>query len=989
VKRTLSNARCFPLVAVLLPALCAPFVGAQSQALNGQIEGTVTDGRRAAVAGAVMTATNLETGTVRTGTTDQSGFYRLPLLPLGAYRVSAEAPLFKKFVREGITLSTGQAATIDLSLETGDVRESVTVSADASIADAGKTDLGRVMNAREVQNLPLISRNPYNYGLLQANVTGRPSRGFPFPSINANGYLRRVNFLIDGNTNTQGDRGSIRLMFISDTSIGEVQLLTGGFAAEFGNTPGLIMNVVTPSGGNRIGGAIGYRFRRPSFYSRPFFYPAAELPDNRTDILTAAIGGPLIEDRWHFYFGYENGTRDDRASASRLLTITEENKARLIAAGLAPRIFPPAIPSLERGPFYIFRTDLQVDKSHRLTVRFNHSDLLSKNQIPGGLNTLERSTDAVAVSHGLAVQLASFTARDLNEFRFQYAQRRGTNNVGIRNEFSGTSPSVVIKEAALFGSNASPSTDLPVNRITQFQDNLTRTRGGHVLKFGGGANFYEQNIRAEIASVYTFSSIDKYISARRGTSPRDLQSYESYTETFGDPLINLTATFWNFFAQDDLKLTRRLKINFGLRYDLYLIPEADPSAPFPASRKFNVDKNNFAPRAGLVYALREGDRPTILRLGAGLYYDQPLLAVYQRALQNNGNPKFFSFSFRGNNGVTGDEPSPGAPDFPNAFAGSLPPGSTLPVRQNIETVAADFVNMYAIHAHLQIEQALTENLSLAVGYVHSGGRHIPVYRSVNMINPERFLADGRAVYHRLPGPSTRSDPRFNIIQMAESVGVSRYDALAFQLTRRFSRGLQLSANYTLSKAADDAPEQNLTTGTIQGLVLSDPDNRRLDKGSSFADQRHTFVMTLVARPRFGFRNKLLRGLGRNNQFAVIASANSGERFNIISLSDLNGDGVSTADRPVGIARNSGRTPAQFNVDLRYSRFFDLTERYKLEVFGEFQNLFNINSIVQFNQVSAGTDPETGELTGQLPDFRTRNPTSQESRQLQLGVRFIF
>jgi len=149
-------------------------------------------------------------------------------------------------------------------------------------------------------------------------------------------------------------------------------------------------------------------------------------------------------------------------------------------------------------------------------------------------------------------------------------------------------------------------------------------------------------------------------------------------------------------------------------------------------------------------------------------------------------------------------------------------------------------------------------------------------------------------------------------------------------------------------------------------------------------------MSLVARPQFHFENKTLRYLFNHNQAGIIATANSGETFNIISNLDLNGDGVLTSDRPVGIKRNSGTTPPQFNVDLRYSRFIDLTERYQLEVFGEFQNLFNINSIVQFNNVTVTTNATTGELIGGLPDFRALNQsTSQDSRQFQLGFKFIF
>src|SRR5688572_29894844 len=114
---------------------------AQSQALNGQIEGTVFDQNKASVRNALIVVTNIETGATRTVTTNEGGVYRFPLLPLGTYRVTAEAANFKKLVRDGITLSTGEIATVDLNLEAGEVRETVTVSSDTSIADAGKTDL--------------------------------------------------------------------------------------------------------------------------------------------------------------------------------------------------------------------------------------------------------------------------------------------------------------------------------------------------------------------------------------------------------------------------------------------------------------------------------------------------------------------------------------------------------------------------------------------------------------------------------------------------------------------------------------------------------------------------------------------------------------------------------------------------------------------------------------------------------------------------------
>lgn len=972
---------CFIAIGILLTASISPAF-AQSQALNGQIEGTVSDQNSAAVPNAVINVTNLETGSTRTVTADESGVYRFPLLPLGTYRITAESANFKKLVRDGITLTTGQTVTVDLNLQAGKIKDTVTIFGDASVSDAGKTDLGRVMNTREVENLPLIIRNPYNFAFLQANVTGRPARGFPFTTINANGYLRRVNFLLDGNTNTQGDRGTLRFLLLSETYVSEVQLLTNGFAAEFGNTPGMIMNVVTPSGTNKISGSVNYRFRRPSFYSRPFSFSAPDLPDNRANIFTAAIGAPIIKDRWHFYFGYERQHRDDKAAAPRLLTITPANRARLIAAGLPASMFPAVIPSLEKGSFYIFRTDLQLNDKNRLTVRYNHADINSVNLIQGMLNTLEKGTSGPNVDHAIAVQIASYTQSTVNEFRFQYAHRTGTGGIGQRNEFSGSGPSITITNVANFGSPEGVDTAFRPRRITSIQDNLTRIIGAHIVKFGGGLNFYDHSERASIFSRYTFPSIDAYVAARNGTNFR---SYSVYEETFGDPEINYKATYWNLFSQDDWKLTRRLKFTYGLRYDLYQIPKADAASPFPASQKFNVDKNNFAPRFGVVYTLREGTRPTILRAGAGIYYDQPLLAMYQRALINNGNPKFFTFR---------TTPSvPGSPAFPSTL-GSLPPGSILP-RRSTDAVSPDFESMHAIHSNVQLEQALTEDLSLAVGFVHSGGRHLPIYRNINCLPTGGTLADGRPLFGTLSGTTitsctNRVFPQFQNIQMVESVGVSQYDSLTLQLTKRFSRMLQFSANYTLSKATDDSPEQNMTTGGIQGLVSSDPTDRSRDKGPSFADQRHTFIMSLVAHPRPAFSNRVLRYLFNHNVFGVIATANSGETFNIIPGTDLNRDGIFTSDRPVGISRNSGTTPPQFDVDLRYSRFFIFGEQYKLGISGELQNLFNTNSIVGFNNVAVNTSLLTGELIGTLPDFKARNQsTYQESRQFQLGLRFIF
>jgi hypothetical protein len=192
----------------------------------------------------------------------------------------------------------------------------------------------------------------------------------------------------------------------------------------------------------------------------------------------------------------------------------------------------------------------------------------------------------------------------------------------------------------------------------------------------------------------------------------------------------------------------------------------------------------------------------------------------------------------------------------------------------------------------------------------------------------------------------------------------------------------------LSKAEDDAPEQNLVATQVSTLVVQDPTDRSRDFGPALADQRHTFVMSFVGRPQFNFENKAVRYIVNNNQFGIIATANSGERFNIVSATDINLDGFLNTDNPVGIGRNSGKTPKQFNVDFRYSRFFNITERFKVEAFAEFLNLFNINSVFQINSLTVTTDA-LGNPTQALPTAQTRPVTSLDSRQAQIGFKFIF
>src|SRR3954463_8646747 len=212
------------LAAVLLTTLLAAPALAQSQAANGSIEGTISDSSGGILPGVTVTITNTDTGLERSLVTNAEGQYRGLLLPLGKYRVAAELQGFKKSEQNGIELRAGETATINFSMSVGTVSETVTITAESPIAAPGKIDLGRTIGDAEIHNLPLPSRNPYNFAFLQANVTGYENTEFGVPRINANGSQMHTNLQLEGNTNTEKDRAGLRLLPISEVLVREVKV---------------------------------------------------------------------------------------------------------------------------------------------------------------------------------------------------------------------------------------------------------------------------------------------------------------------------------------------------------------------------------------------------------------------------------------------------------------------------------------------------------------------------------------------------------------------------------------------------------------------------------------------------------------------------------------------------------------------------------------------------------------------------------------------
>ena len=774
-------------VAAWILALCvwaSPAFG-QSQAINGTIEGTVKDGQAGVLPGVTVTITHVETGTARVVVTNDTGTYRAPLLPLGTYKIEYVMTGFRKHTRAGLTLAAGQTIVLNEALQVG-AQEEVTVTADSPVVDLAKIDVGRNLTEREIKNLPMVSRNPYNFALLEPGVTGFENEEFGVPRFAVNGQMTRINYQVDGNTNTQKDRAGLRLIPMSEVMIREVQIVSSGYAPEFGQTTGMVYNAVTPSGSNRYTGDVGYRFRLKKWSAFPFFFTQpqteANRPDNSLSIFTASVGGPLRQNKVFFYGGIERTYQ----AQDRVVTL---DPSVVQAVGVAPQ--PGSIDGKRSVLFLIGKVDWQVNASHRASFRFNSFENDNPfNASTGGANAYERAVDFIDGMTSTAGQIISTLGPSmLNELRIQYARRhfyRFSHDPSVTGVSVNVNGGVVngINTAINFGAPTGDGEDF-VQGIGQIVDNFTYIRGTHSYKTGFDIQWISDHREVPLPATYSFASIQAYNDAKSGLNPR---SYTTFAQTLGEPAFNMKNAMFSTFVQDDWKLTPAFKLLYGVRYDYYRYPDGIDGAPYNST--FARDGNNLAPRFGFAWTLDSAAK-TVVRGSTGVMYDQALLAIVENAYGASGLAGRTT-------SATLNNTSPNAPAFPNTLS-ALPPG-TVQVSTTVQGMAADFETARTWQSNVTLERGLGANYSASVGVRYTRGWGLPVINDVNLagVTPVRFLDDGRGVYSTAVTAATRVDPRYNRVRLVESVGESWYKALTLQLTKRWSNGIQYNLNYTPS-----------------------------------------------------------------------------------------------------------------------------------------------------------------------------------------------
>ncbi|MGA2113571.1 MAG: carboxypeptidase regulatory-like domain-containing protein [Bryobacteraceae bacterium] len=962
-----ASSRSTTVVAILAAAIALPFASAQTQAINGSIRGRVTDPAGAAVSGAAVAVENVATHFNREVQSNDEGYFVFPNLPIGTYTVTVKKEGFEQQRRPGVVLDAGTEAVLDAALLVGAVSTTVEVTGGAPVIEPTRVETGRTIDMVEVDNLPLTSRNPYNFVLFQPGVSGHPNPELGVPRVvNTNGLDNRVQYQLDGMPDTESDQYGLRLFAISDSYVREVQTVSNSFAPEFGRTAGDIYNAVTNSGTNEFHGEF-YFIGRPPDSARTILL-ASNQPSTSIDLHDFAgnAGGPIKKNKLFIFGAYEHLLRGTPAA----VTITPANASALgiPAADLATAA------TVQHVQFLDLRADWSINSKNQLFVRYNYF----RNEYPfntynGGLYALNAAADFHDRAHIGGLQfLSTFSPTALNELRVSEPYR---NEHHVPDPLDGPGPVMNVTGVATFnGTLMSAAGTRFAEKIPSIADNFTKIAGAHTFKAGFSWQQNNDNQLSAVYSEYTFPSVAAYLAATNDTAcpisgiSNPLLCYSNFTTVLGVPGASYKSNFYDFFVQDSWQARPNLLVIYGVRYDYYQAPPAMAGAPFVDNQSFRNPANDWAPRLGLAWSI---DKKTVLRASSGIFYDVPSTNLWYQTFVNGGSTRAFTDTFA--------PAAAGAPLFPNVF--SFLPGASFPSPPSITALTPNYRTPYIVNSNVQLSRQLTQNDALTVGYVRTSARDLTYERNMNLINPTGNLADGRPIFSTAVNASTRLYPQFNGITLQDTGASMNYNAMVVNYSHRFSAGYLVSASYTWSHSISDAPE---VYGYDQSALIEDPTDRERDLGNSVVNRPNAFTMSMVLMPSFKLTNRALNGIANGNQLTLLANLSNGDQLNETTSTLLNGDNAASGvQRPLFIGRDGIRGPNIHQIDVRYTRtVYSWRERLKVKLLVEANNVFNIKNVTSISTTAATNS--LGVVT--TPPSLVPTSTILEGRLIQLGIR---
>jgi hypothetical protein len=959
----------------------------------------VTDPSGSLIAGAKVTATNKATGLVRESTTTDGGVYTLVRLPVGDYDLKFEFQGFKTLSRPNVPLTVGAVLTVDVTLQVGQATESVTVDAEVPVVETTRSQTSTLVGEKFIKDLPINGRNFLDFTVLTPGVVRDPRGG----DLSFGGQRGTVNsFMIDGTDSNNlffgqstGRQGVRNPYAVSQDAVQEFQVNTNGFAAEIGRAGGGVVNVITKSGTNDFHGGGFFFYRDTNLNANNSFQKSlnrARAPYKFRQF-GGNLGGPIKKDKLFFFFNYDGQRNNEPIVMFPAVQPPANDPVAIDAFNQLRNRFVTYSRGLDNDVF-LSKVDWNWKNGRTFNFRWNRNRFTGRNfensgsqRSPESTGDSKVNTDTVGVTYTQVVG-----ARDVLDIRYSYVQ---DDQPG---EANSTDPETTIRQGGqniiVFGrNNFSPR--YTNTKRNQFISTWTAVRGKHTIKFGGDVNFerIKNFFPGQFSGVYVFNSLANW-AARRPDQFSQALAGPGTDGALTQPNINEFA----FFIQDAWRVSDRLTLNYGLRYDL--MDTADPKVANPNAQLaatgyrtdfMPLDKNNFGPRFGFAYRLTKDDR-MVLRGGYGFFYGR--------------TPAILTGTVHSQNGIQVQNYTFNAPNIPVTYPNiltSIPATGRLPV--NIFAFEKNYQQPATRQWSLQLETKLARDYSLAVGYLGVRGKNLTRSRDINLFPPQTLVGNivggGTATFLRYP--ATRPNPAFGRITLVESGADSAYHGGFVQLNKRFSRRFAAQVSYTVSKVIDSAPEATAVLPANAGddsKITQFTVYPNLDRALGDSDVRNRFVGSGTWDINYanGLSRPLRYVLG-DWQLSTIFQAQSGRVYSERTNIDLNNDGNLSSDRTPSVGRNTLRLPAFAAWDLRISKDIPVwTERVKVKLIGEAFNLSNRTNITGRNAtrwnsfLPGATVPGVGPVSQFtfVPNAAFNAITSSgDPRILQLALKLTF
>lgn len=1051
----------FPRLALSLFWFWASLTSVVHAQGEASIQGTATDSSGGAIPGVAIRIKNLETGAERNQLTNEAGRYDAAALQVGRYEIRAEKTGFRSEKRTGISLALGQRETVDLVLQVGDVRQTVQVEAAPTIVAVTTEDVSGLVGEQQVKELPLNGRsydqlmtlNPgvVNYTSQRAGGIGT-SNSVVGNMFAASGRRPQENlFLLNGVEFTSASEinntpGGVSGQLLGVDAVREFSVVKDTYGAEYGKRPGAQVNIVTASGTNELHGNV-YEFVRNSALDARNFFDHGSIPPFRRNVFGGSLGGPIRKDKT-FLFGNYEGFRQDLGLSN--LTLVPDNASRASAVASIRRLLalwptangaeiltstgaPSGIAEAFSNPLQLIREDFGTA---RLDQIFTDKDSFT------GVYTVDDSAahsptnnPFTLVDISLREQVASlsethvFSASLLNKATFGFSRGRFYFNSGTTVDLPGwihqdqpVGAIVVGGGTTLNGASqitnggTNAGSNLSANRnLYTAADQINFNRGKHLFRFGGRLEWLQANdtlIQDQYGQI-SFSNLQTFLQGRVST-----YTYApSYTPMAWRSLQGA------FYGEDVIKLKPSLELRLGFRAEStngwneargrasnYAFDSNGVIATQPAFGGSALAVNNAkflpSPRVGIAWS-PFGSNRTVVRAGFGLYYG--LLDNLSYRLDQNG-------PFNSVYAVKNIAFSSIAPDTAYSGSKAIPSG----VQPDLKTPTVESWS-------LKIEQQISSNTSLDIGYTGSHGYHELLSVDANLPKPTICPAAPcpagypTGAYYYPTGAALANNAVWNTTHWF-SEGISSYHGLAVDVNHRFGHGLQFRGVYTFSKTLDDGDNMNTSVATNSPAFVENPLQPLSDYGRASFDIRHVAVIHATYELPFGRGNTThahhwVERLIGNWQVSAIETIQSGLSFTPqLSYNPSNDGDTRNPVRPSwnpnftgtlirggpkqyfdasafiqplpGTYGNAGRNilpgPGLEETDLSLTKRFAISERLNVQFRTEFFNVFNhtnfnIPNPVVFASPTGGPSPTAGVITA----------TSTTSRQTQFGLKLTW